>query len=94
MEVPAHYVAMLTLLGAFAIKWVVKLVLLHLHRKEKIGPVVTIALTVVAFIIGYTWLHEEPPSPEAVILLGIFVLHLVKMDIDKENTEKENSNDE
>lgn len=83
MDVPAHYVAMLTLLGAFAIKWIVKLVLLHLHRKEKIGPVLTIALTVVAFVVGYTWLHQAPPSAEAVILLGIFVLHLVRLDIDR-----------
>ena len=85
MEVPAHYIAMFVLLGAFAIKWAVKLLLLHLHKREVIGPVLTIALTGVSFIVGYTWLHQEPPSPEAVLLLGIFVLHLVKLELDKED---------
>lgn len=70
--------AMVLLLAAFGVKWVVKLSLLWLHRKEKIGRPLTIMLTVLAFTVAYTLLHDKPPSAEAVILIGIFMLHLAK----------------
>lgn len=70
--------AMILLLAAFGVKWMVKLVLLWLHRKEKIGRPLTIMLTVLAFTIAYTLLHDAPPSAEAVILIGIFMLHLAR----------------
>ncbi len=72
--------ALLLLLGSFGVKWIVKIALISLHRKEKIGRALTIMLTVLSFTIAYTLLHEKPPSAEAVILMGIFVMHLAKDD--------------
>jgi uncharacterized membrane protein HdeD (DUF308 family) len=70
--------ALLLLLSAFGVKWIIKIILISLHRKEKIGRALTIMLTVLAFTIAYTVLHGEPPSAEAIILMGIFVMHLAK----------------
>lgn len=78
---PAHYIALLTLLAAFAIKWVIKLVLLRLHKNERLGHKLVVIFTTVGFALAYTCLHATPPSTEAMILMGIFVLLLVKMEV-------------
>ena len=77
---PEHYIALMVLFLAFAIKWTVKLILLRMHKREKIGHKLVVMLTMVAFGVAYTALHASTPSAETMILMGIFVLLLVKME--------------
>lgn len=76
----AHIIALITLIMTFVIKWSIKYILLKLHAKGKIGTLLTVVLTMLVFMTTYTFLHTEAPSPEAVILMGIFVLELTRIE--------------
>ena len=76
----AHIVALFSLSATFLIKWVVKWVLLKLHAKGKISTLLTVVITMLVFMVSYTLMHTAAPSAEAVILMGIFVLELTRID--------------
>lgn len=77
---PEHIAALIALIATFVVKWSVKWVLLKLHGKGKINTLVTVLACMLVFMVTYTFFHVATPSAEAVILIGILVLEITRIE--------------